>query len=172
MEPSLTVRASQKLSLLRGSISYETARKKDNNVLLQLSYPSQRLDFFLHLYEQQDEIKEIVARHLGLKGPQNCRLGDFSEWMHGTFNVCIPVYVSNWNRRPKSRALIRFPLPYKLGESSNPGNADEKVRSEVATYLWMRRHCPSVQLPYLWGFGVGGLDVRTNLAAVCLPGIC
>jgi hypothetical protein len=40
--------ASQRLSLLQGSISYDTARKRDNNVLQQLSYSSQRFNFFLY----------------------------------------------------------------------------------------------------------------------------
>ena len=58
--------------------------------------------------------------------------------------------------------MIRFPLPYKLGESSNPGNMDEKVRSEVATYIWMQQKCPEIPIPYLWGIGIGNnLHVRT-----------
>ena len=122
---------------------------------------SVQTDWLFPPFQKQDEIKQVVACHLGLKSNQSCRLGDFSEWMHGTFNVCIPVYISHWNRRPKNRVLIRFPLPYKLGETLNPGNMDEKVRSEAATYIWMRQNCPETPIPYLWGFGIGNnLHVR------------
>ncbi|EHY60502.1 hypothetical protein ABEF92_004174 [Exophiala dermatitidis] len=148
-------RMTPRKKLLHKSISYESACGAESNMLLQLSYPSQRIDFFLQLFQKQDEIKEIVARHMGLRSDQACQLGDFSEWRHGTFNVCIPVYIRNWNRRPRNRVMIRFPLPYKLGESSNPGNTDEKVRSEVATYIWMQQNCPEIPTPYLWGFGIG-----------------
>jgi hypothetical protein len=161
MDPSLSSRITRKKDLLRKSISYESACEAESNILLQLSYPSKRLDFFFQLFEKQEEIKQVVACHLGLKRNQSCRLGDFSEWRHGTFNVCIPVYICNWNRRPKNRVLIRFPLPYKLGESSYPGNMDEKVRSEAATYVWMQQNCPEIPIPHLWGFGIGNnLHVR------------
>ncbi|UPL02692.1 hypothetical protein LCI18_013626 [Fusarium solani-melongenae] len=49
--------------------------------------------------------------------------------------------------------MIRFPLPYKIGESTHPGNADEKLRCEAATYAWLQSHCPSIPIPHLWGFG-------------------
>ena len=42
------------------------------------------------------------------------------EWMSGYYNVCIPVYVDGWVKFPGKRALIRIPLPYKLGEEKIP----------------------------------------------------
>ncbi|KAK0103267.1 hypothetical protein ONS95_005300 [Cadophora gregata] len=35
----------------------------------------------------------------------------------------------------------------------SPGNADEKLRCEVASYLWIQENCPDVSIPYLFGFG-------------------
>ena len=145
-----------KKNLLHESISYESACEAERNILLELSYPSKRVEFFLELFQKKEEIKQLVSHHLGLKPHQLCQIGGFSEWKHGSFNVCIPVYISKWNRRPKNRVMIRFPLPYKLGESSNPGNMDEKVRSEAATYVWMKQNCPEIPIPHLWGFGFGG----------------
>lgn len=55
-----------------------------------------------------------------------------------------------------SKAIIRFPLPYKVGEDFRPGNVDEKLRSEAATYLWLQEHCPDVPVPDLLGFGFPG----------------
>jgi hypothetical protein len=65
--------------LLRWFISYSSARESEENVLLQLSSLSKRLDFMMRLHSQQNEIKEIVTRHLGLKKRQTCRLGEFTE---------------------------------------------------------------------------------------------
>lgn len=40
---------------------------------------------------------------------------------------------------------------------------EEKLRSEAATYIWMREHCPDVPVPMLRGFGVpGGLSVSLD----------
>jgi hypothetical protein len=53
-----------------------------------------------------------------------------------------------------------FPLPYKVGESRNPGNVDEKLRCEAATFIWIHENCPEILIPQLWGFGlVGGQSV-------------
>ena len=49
---------------------------------------------------------------------------------------------------------IRFSLPYKIGEEEEPGNVDEKVRSEAATCIWLQENCPDVPIPSLLGFGL------------------
>ena len=65
---------------------------------------------------------------------------------------CIPIHVDKWSKR----VLIRFPLPYKVRESPCPGNADEKLRCEAATFIWMRENCPEIPIPHLWAFGFPG----------------
>ncbi|KAJ5570569.1 uncharacterized protein N7459_009999, partial [Penicillium hispanicum] len=144
------------LPLLRGSITLDDALEQEEDVLLDVSYPDSRMNFFLFLYTHRNEIAAMVSDHLGLGQFIQCRLGEVREWIHGSFNVCIPVYVENWTNFPAKRVLIRFPLPYKIGESSYPGNADEKLRCEAATFIWIRQHCPDIPLPRLWGFGFAG----------------
>jgi hypothetical protein len=102
-------------------------------VLLELSYPKSRIEFFVFLYSHRNDTTEIVSDHLGLGQSIQCRLGEVKEWLHGSCNVCIPVYVKNWEMRPTKRILIRFPLSYKVGEVNNPGIADAKLRCEAAT---------------------------------------
>ncbi|KAK0735050.1 hypothetical protein B0T26DRAFT_737508 [Lasiosphaeria miniovina] len=69
---------------------------------------------------KRDELKE---KHL--------RLGDVIEWIYGSFNACIPIYISPSPRNLNlpEWAIIRFPLPYKTREAFFPGNVDEKLRS-------------------------------------------
>ena len=149
------------LPLLRGSTTLEAALEQEENMLLELALPELRLDFFVWLNSHRTDIEDTVSYHLGLTGSEICRLGEVREWIHGSFNVCIPVYVDNWNKHPRRRVIIRFPLPYKIGESTCPGNADEKLRCEVATFIWIREHCSNVPIPHLWGFGlVGGQTVK------------
>lgn len=94
MEPELPL--PKELPLLHGRrISYEQAAAREDDVLLQLAYPQQRLDLYVYLYSHASDIASIVSRHLRLNKHQNCRLGDVKEWIHGSFNVCIPVYVDN-----------------------------------------------------------------------------
>jgi hypothetical protein len=148
------------LPLLRGSTTLEAALEQEENMLLNLAYPGQQLAFFVWLYSHRGDVEDTVSYHLGLTRSEKCRLGDVKEWIHGSFNVCIPVYVDDWNKHPGRRVLIRFSLPYKIGESTCPGNADEELRCEAATFIWIRDHCPDIPIPRLWGFGfVGGQSV-------------
>jgi hypothetical protein len=158
------------LPLLRGTTTLEAALEEEENMLLSLAYPEQRLDFFVWLNTHRQDIEDTVSYHLGLTGLEICRLGEVREWIHGSFNVCIPVYVDNWSKHPGRRVIIRFPLPYKIGESACPGNAEEKLRCEAATFIWIQEHCPHVPIPHLWGFGfVGGQSVWDPNTVLSLP---
>ncbi|KAK2865300.1 hypothetical protein FQN49_003716 [Arthroderma sp. PD_2] len=146
-------KAPDTLPLLRGTITLEAALEEEDNVLLDLSYPEKRIDFFVWFYSRSKEIEDLVSFHLGLSPPEKCRVSAVNEWLHGSFNVCIPVYIDNRTKSPGKRVLVRFPLPYKIGEPAYPGNADEKLRCEAATYIWMQENCPDIPIPQLWGFG-------------------
>lgn len=79
-------------------------------------------------------------------------MSETSKWMCGYYNVCVPVDIDAVGF-PNKRVIVRIPLAYKLGEAENPGNAEEKLRCEAATFIWIKEQCPEVPIPYLWGFG-------------------
>ncbi|MCJ1403345.1 hypothetical protein MMC11_006568 [Xylographa trunciseda] len=135
-----------------GEISFEEAVRKEQNMLQQLSYPQKLSDFKRFLLNHQSEIEAIVSHHLHLQGAERCQVTHPDFWINGSFNICIPVLIANWKERPNGRVLIRFPLSFKIGESNNPGNADEKLRCEAATYIWIQENCPDIPVPRLWGF--------------------
>lgn len=143
--------------LLSGKITLSEAIDDESDVLRKLSYPEKRLDFYQFLQAHASEIQTIVSHHLGIPR-DSCRTPWINEWLHGSFNVCIPIYVCG-----EKRIVIRFPLPYKIGESTNQGNAEEKLRCEVATYAWIQAHCPSIPIPRLWGFCFPGESSFTSL---------
>lgn len=144
------------LPLLKGSISLQDALDEDEDVIQNLSYPEKRAVFWLYLDRRRSQISQVVSRHLSI--PQaDFQLGDIREWIHGSFNVCIPINITRSPRRnlPR-RVIIRFPLPYKTGEEQFPGNMDEKLRCEAATYVWLQRSYPTVPIPRLFAFGFPG----------------
>ncbi|KAL2864971.1 uncharacterized protein BJX67DRAFT_389567 [Aspergillus lucknowensis] len=154
----------QTRQLLNGNITYSVAKDKEANILHQLKYPEQKAEFFGLLESHRDWIQAIVAYHLNL--PVNaCRVADSGDWLSGSCNVCIPVTVSGLNptSQPGNRVLIRFPLPYRIGEFSNPGNSDEKVRCEAGTYAWLEENCPDIPIPRLYGFGMGTGETFTRI---------
>ncbi|KAL5336617.1 hypothetical protein BJX70DRAFT_271919 [Aspergillus crustosus] len=140
------------LPLLRGSVTFSAALDDDDNVLQELAYPELRIQFCTYLLVHRAEIERIVSYHLGLSRKQECRIGEVKEWIAGGFNICIPVYF-NKGKAATERVLIRFPLPYKIGESQYPGNADEKLRAEAATFIWIKDKRLPVPIPRLRGFG-------------------
>ncbi|KAI9848894.1 MAG: hypothetical protein M1837_006410 [Sclerophora amabilis] len=149
--------------LLRSEITYSEARTEDVDILKQLTYVDAREKFFNYLAAQEHQIKSIVARHLRLTKAETCSIPSMTEWLHGSFNVGLPVAIEGWRECPGRRVLIRFPLPYKIGESFRPGNVDEKLRCEAATYAWVNQHCPDVPIPHLWGFGLSNGQIFTAL---------
>ena len=121
-------------------------------MLQRLTYWQKKLDFLSYLHQQRDKIETLVSTHLGLKDSEDCQLTQPVDWIHGSFNICLPVNICGWGKHMGRRVLVRFPLPYKTGEMEHPGNADEKLRCEAATYIWIRENCPDVPIPRLWGF--------------------
>ncbi|KAL4733105.1 hypothetical protein BDV11DRAFT_210471 [Aspergillus similis] len=103
----------RKRQLLNEETIYSVAKDREGNILHQLTYPEQKSQFFSLLESHSDWIRAIVAYHLNL--PVNaCRVADSGDWLSGSFN-------------PRNRALVRFPLPYWIGEYFNPGNSNKKV---------------------------------------------
>lgn len=146
--------ALRKRRLLRGEITYAAAKEQDANILHQLGYRDQKIRYFTHLYRNRKLIERTVAHHLGLRSADACRAVDVEDWIHGSFNVCIRVDVDGQGRDPRRQLMMRFPLPYRIGEECCPGNADEKIRCEVGTYAWLQENCPTVPIPQLYGFGL------------------
>ena len=105
-----------------------------------------RIDLLIYLLDHQYEIQSLVAYHLGGKKVENYRLAPIGEWEHGSHNIYLPVSIKGRQGHGGERVIIRFPLPYKLGEDLFPGDAIEKVRSEAAIYIWIRSHCPEFAL--------------------------
>ena len=143
----------RKLQTLNGEIAFDEAIQEEHNTLQRLTYRQKRHDFSLYLHQHRTKIEALVSSHLGLKRSGDCQLTQPEDWIYGSFNVCLPVNVSRWNKHLGKRVIIRFPLPYKIGELEYPGNADEKLRCEAATYVWIEENCPDVPIPRLWGFG-------------------
>ncbi|KAG2416088.1 hypothetical protein HFD88_007280 [Aspergillus terreus] len=138
--------------LLNGDITYSAAKGCESNILHELGYWDQKTRYFNHLYKNRELVQEVVVHHLNLPSADACTIADPQEWRHGSFNLCIPIDVRG--HAAAQRVMIRFPLPYRVGEKTNPGNADEKIRCEAGTYAWLQENCPDVPIPALYGFGL------------------
>ncbi|KAE8152478.1 hypothetical protein BDV25DRAFT_150937 [Aspergillus avenaceus] len=149
------------LPLLKGkSISLEAALNDDDNILHRLDYPEKQEIFWSYLISHKSDIEELVCFHLRAK---RCKVADEEDWLSGSYNVCIPVYIDP----PSEQAvLVRIPLPYKIGEENHPGNVDEKLRCEVATYIWIHENCPTVPIPSLYGFALPNGQTFAEVSSV------
>ncbi|PGH10647.1 hypothetical protein AJ79_05361 [Helicocarpus griseus UAMH5409] len=155
------------LLLLDRFITLSAAQAQEQDMTVELQYADKRAKFYSEFEIRQDEIRQLVAFHCGLANPDLVQVpatfGKNNEliWQHGSFNMCIPVSInrSGLNHVTSSlptRLAFRVPLPYKVGEEMFPGNSEEKVRSEAATYIWLERNCPDIPVPKLRGFGMAG----------------
>ncbi|KAK7398157.1 hypothetical protein QQX98_012472 [Neonectria punicea] len=149
--------------LLSGPITLSEAKEKGFNAVHQLEYPQLQRAFFQRLESQCHLIRTLVAHHLGVD-PANCDVSPPEYWRHGSFNVCVPACVDAPDPEQPRFVMIRFPLPYRVGEATRPGNADEKLRCEAATYAWLQEHCPSVPIPHLYGVGLSTGQQLTHVS--------
>ncbi|OAQ60154.1 aminoglycoside phosphotransferase [Pochonia chlamydosporia 170] len=131
--------------LLRGNVNLDDALEEDDNILTQLHYPEQKQRFWSSLTARKAEIESMLCCQLGVDW---CHLCAMETWKSGSFNVVIPVLL-----RPRKTVFLRVPLPYKTGEGNAPGNSDEKLRTEIATYIWLEANCPDIPIPILHAFG-------------------
>ncbi|KAL4880719.1 hypothetical protein BJY04DRAFT_228129 [Aspergillus karnatakaensis] len=148
-------------ALLRGFITLSDAEEEEDDMRPRLLYVQQRYSFYEELRAQSKEIQSVVASHCGLTSPDRVHVSPIYDdtrvfWQHGSFNVCVPVTVERSADSASAKMAFRVPLPYKVGEYHYPGNCEEKLRSEAATYIWINKNCPDVPTVALRGFGVPG----------------
>lgn len=153
-------------NLLSGPITLSAATRRDRNTLHTLDYPQQREAFYNRIEGYRSLLADVVAHHLGIK-PAETIISPQEYWVHGSFNLCVPVLVEVDSSSPSKVpqfVTLRFPLPYRVGEATNPGNSDEKINTEAATYAWCQQNCPTVPIPQLYGFGLS-TNKRVSLTA-------
>ncbi|OAR01764.1 hypothetical protein LLEC1_06112 [Akanthomyces lecanii] len=150
-------------NLLSGPITLSSATGRSANVLHALQYPLRKLAFYRYIEGHRALLAEVIAHHLGTK-PTEIVISPQEWWRHGSFNLCVPlrVNVDSAQSNVPRFAFIRFPLPYRVGEETSPGNSDEKLSCEAATYAWLEENCSSVPIPKLYGFGLSTNQRFTN----------
>lgn len=110
-----------------------------------MAHPDQEL--FRELLEKKSIIEAIVRSQLGV---QNCRIGHPDAWGCGGSHVAIPCRLSGGRS-----VYFRLPIPRAVGEACYPGNINECISTQVASYLWIDKNCPDVPIPTLYSFGFG-----------------
>jgi hypothetical protein len=148
-------------------ITLSAAEEEEEDMRAELQYSRKTAELVDEIIGKEKEIKSLIATHCGLPRPDLVQISDMFDgpkilWIYGSFNLCIPVYIHSREESQSSKMAFRVPLPHKIGDETFPGNAEEKVRSEAATYVWISENCPTVPIPKLRGFGLpGGPSVRS-----------
>ncbi|OAQ62054.2 aminoglycoside phosphotransferase [Pochonia chlamydosporia 170] len=133
-------------SNLSDSESLQNALDDDDNALVPMRYPALREAFLASLEDKKDVIEATVRLHLGVR---SCHLSVREVWRSGSFSVVLPILISQTRT-----VFMRIPFPYRIGEDHCPGNVEEKLRTEIAPYIWLRQNCPDIPIPELHAFGL------------------
>ncbi|OAA57225.1 Aminoglycoside phosphotransferase [Cordyceps fumosorosea ARSEF 2679] len=135
--------------------SLEAAIESEENKLVSMRFPGLRREFYASIEAQRGELEAMISRLLPVS---SCSVAPSCYWRSGSFNVAIPVRLL-----PRGeKVYLRLPLTHRIGEGHFPGNAEEKLRTEIATYLWLQEHCPDVPIPTLHAFGLPDGSVFTS----------
>lgn len=144
-----------------GLRTLEEARNRDFNCLERHQNTVSNQGLLSKLWSCRDVLADIPKHHLRLEKEASCRVLAQSEWISGTFNICIPIEVKS--RRFNGEVIVRCPLPSKLAESRYPGTVDEKMSAEIASYVFMQEECPEIRIPCLHGFAFSNIQVGSAL---------
>ncbi|KAM3499047.1 hypothetical protein MY10362_007675 [Beauveria mimosiformis] len=129
-------------AVAEASDALANAIDKEENVLFSMRYPELQKQFYASILEQTVELEDMICRLLQV---QTCKIHRQPRaWRHGSFNVAIIVWLPSGKT-----AYLRLPFSHRIGERPFPGNLEEKIRTETATYLWLQEHCPDVPIPTL-----------------------
>ncbi|OAA63353.1 hypothetical protein SPI_03516 [Niveomyces insectorum RCEF 264] len=137
------------------------------------------------LSPKHEVLERLVAFQMGI-GADRVKVRPKQPWLLGGFNVAVAMLIDGGRRPDRTSdandaknagdvsdatgaaagsatatksvpdVLVRCPLPSKCAEHVYPGSIEEKMRGEVAAYVWMQRHCPDVRIPFLYGFAFPG----------------
>ncbi len=147
-------------------IGYEEAIDWEDDFLQKKNKHDKNLAFLRGLHSKAASLKQLVAFHLKVD-PRRIEC-DVSNALQGGFNTALAVQIRSVPEHKGARrrdvgkhawpqegddVIIRFPTPANCGEDVYPGSILEKMRCEVAMYMWIQRHCPDIRIPFLYGFG-------------------
>lgn len=73
--------------------------------------------------------------------------------INGFAVASISIYLSRYDQ-PASIRSSSFVVPChtSFAETKYPSTVDEKLNSEVGTYVWMQHQCSDICIPCLYGF--------------------
>ncbi|EJP62982.1 phosphotransferase enzyme family protein [Beauveria bassiana ARSEF 2860] len=115
------------------------AIESEDNELASMRYPDLARQLYDAIGCQKTELEHMICKLLRVR---TCRIVPSNLWASGSFNAAILV------RLPQGKnAYLRLPFGHRIGEGPFPGNADEKIQTETATYIWLQEHCPDVPIP-------------------------
>lgn len=144
------------IRIREGFITEQEALDIETDVIPKLHLRQKTDDFRQKLQSSSSHIRELVSRQLQIP-ESDFVIDEPSAWIEGGFNICLGIEINNGHHpHLPPTAVIRFPLPFNVGEDYAPGAMDEKLRCEAATYIWLKENCSNIPLPRLLGIGFPG----------------
>lgn len=143
------------LSISTGErFSLSTAQRHERNLLAKFHQSQATKQLYQDLWHDRKAIEAIAAHHLGLSGSSAiCTVQPMESWLKGQFNICVLINMQDGDGEMR-RKIFRCPMPHKVGEQNFSGAVEEKIRAEVAAYVWIEKNCPEIPIPQLHAFGL------------------
>jgi len=140
-------------------LTEKQALAEDWDMIPTLTAFAKTREFCQYLDCHRDQLEGLISRHLGIPSTEFVLLSQ-ECWVWGSFNLCMPIDIKRTHRSSTlpPQAILRIPLPFRCGEDYSPGNVEEKLRCEAATYIWLQRFIPSIPTPRLLAIGFRGAE--------------
>ncbi len=132
-------------------IGFTGAHESEEDIIRRIAWHRSAVSAMADLQRQSEQgrLSSLAAHHLRIQAAR-CVAEPTKNWPAGSFHKCVPIRVDGPSTGTTAGPLLllRVPMAHRL-----TGMVEEKMRCEVATYIWMQEYCPDIPIPRLYGFG-------------------
>lgn len=150
------------LDIPGGSITYEAARKCEDNVIIEHHRAAETHDIYCHLWVDRHNAEALAVHHLGLERGTISRIAPQEDWKVGDHHISFTIVVYDTDLGQDRKVHFKCYIPSAYGEDFFKNSVEEKIRIDVGSQVWMSQKCPDIPIPIMFGYGLpNGRQVST-----------
>ncbi|KAH6973810.1 hypothetical protein BKA56DRAFT_491328 [Ilyonectria sp. MPI-CAGE-AT-0026] len=147
-----------------GTITYEAARKCEDNVIIEHHRGAETHELFNHLWVDRHNAEALAVHHVGLERGTIARIAPQEQWQVGDYHICFIVEVYDMVHDTVHKVLFKCYIPSAFGEDFFPKALEEKMRIDVGSHVWMSEKCTEIRIPFMFGYGLPNGEQFTHVA--------
>ncbi|KAH7019761.1 hypothetical protein EDB80DRAFT_207256 [Ilyonectria destructans] len=152
------------LDIPGGTITYEAARKCEDNVIIEHHRAAETHDIYCHLWVDRHNAEALAVHHLGLEPGTISRIAPQEDWKVSDHHISFTIVVYDTDREEDRKVHFKCYIPSAYGEDFFKNSVEEKIRIDVGSQVWMSQKCADIPIPFMFGYGLPNGHQFTHVA--------